>query len=147
MHVDGNIKSAIFCFKGENAHEAITTVPDERALALQKIYKSTTIISATVNFVDIAGLVKGAASGEGLGNQFLSHIQEVDLILHVLRCFEDPNIVFHSGETVDPIDDFNTITHELMLKDLERIEKRLLKIEQLVKKTKTPQEKKQLEQS
>lgn len=127
-------------------HEAITTVPDQRALDLQKIYKSNSIIPATVVFVDIAGLVKGAASGEGLGNQFLSHIQEVDLILHVLRCFEDPNIVFHSGETVDPIDDFNTITHELMLKDLERIEKRLLKIEQLLKKTKTPQEKKQLEQ-
>lgn len=127
-------------------HEAITTVPDQRSIDLQKLYKSNTIVPATVTFVDIAGLVKGAASGEGLGNQFLSHIREVDLIIHVLRCFEDPNIVFHTGETVDPIDDFNTITHELMLKDLESIEKRMVKIDQTIKKVKTPQEKKQLEQ-
>jgi GTP-binding protein YchF len=127
-------------------HVAITTVPDERTTQLQELYKSGTIIPATVTFVDIAGLVKGAASGEGLGNQFLSHIREVDLILHVLRCFEDPNIVIHAGETIDPLDDYTVITHELMLKDLESIEKRLLKIEQTFKKTNLPQEKKQLEQ-
>ena len=141
-----NAPAENFPFCTIDPHEAITIVPDEQALALQKLYKSTTIVPATVTFVDIAGLVKGAASGEGLGNQFLSHIKEVDLIIHVLRCFEDPNIVFHTGETVDPIDDFNVITHELMLKDLESIEKRLLKIDQTVKKVKTPQEKKQLEQ-
>src|SRR5579859_5485089 len=74
-------------------HVAITEVPDERMDKLLKIYQSTKTIPGTVSFVDIAGLVKGAASGEGLGNQFLSHIREVDLILHVLRCFEDSNIV------------------------------------------------------
>src|SRR3990167_5274325 len=70
-------------------HVAITEVPDERTINLKRIFNSGKIIPATVTFVDIAGLVKGAASGEGLGNQFLSHIREVDLILHVLRCFED----------------------------------------------------------
>ena len=80
-------------------HVAITFVPDERAQKLQSIYKSGKIIPATVTFVDIAGLVKGAASGEGLGNQFLGHIREVDLIIHVIRCFEDPNVIIHSGET------------------------------------------------
>ncbi|QQR54230.1 redox-regulated ATPase YchF [bacterium] len=127
-------------------HVAITNVPDERAHKLKAIYKSQEIIPATVTFVDIAGLVKGAASGEGLGNQFLSHIREVDLIIHVLRCFEDPNIVIHTGETIDPLDDLNVIQHELMLKDLESIEKRLAKIEQTIKKTSLAQEKKLLEQ-
>ena len=82
-------------------HLAITEVPDPRMEKLKGLYGSQKIIPATVSFVDIAGLVKGAASGEGLGNQFLSHIHAVDLILHVLRCFEDPNIL-HSGETIDP---------------------------------------------
>ena len=84
-------------------HVAITQVPDARLSKLTQIFGSQKIVPATVTFVDIAGLVKGAASGEGLGNQFLSHIREVDLILHVLRCFEDPNIL-HSGETIDPLD-------------------------------------------
>lgn len=127
-------------------HVAITTVPDHRTEALKTIYKSEEIIPATVTFVDIAGLVKGAASGEGLGNQFLSHIREVDLIIHVLRCFEDPNIVIHTGETIDPLDDLNVIEHELMLKDLESIEKRIAKIDQTVKKTSIAGEKKALEQ-
>src|SRR5438046_2541038 len=73
-------------------HMAITAVPDKRLSILKELYKSEKIIPAAVHFVDIAGLVKGAASGEGLGNQFLSHIREVNLILHVVRCFEDPNI-------------------------------------------------------
>lgn len=105
-------------------HMAITHVPDERLDQLQKIYGSEKKIPATVSFVDIAGLVKGAASGEGLGNQFLSHIREVDLILHVLRCFEDPNIIHH-GATIDPLEDYRIITAELMLKDLESVQKRL----------------------
>lgn len=105
-------------------HMAITHVPDERLDQLQKIYGSERKIPATVSFVDIAGLVKGAASGEGLGNQFLSHIREVDLILHVLRCFEDPNII-HQGDTIDPLEDYRIITAELMLKDLESVQKRL----------------------
>ncbi len=108
-------------------HTAITEVPDKNLTQLAKIYGSQKTIPATVQFVDIAGLVKGAASGEGLGNQFLSHIREVDLILHVVRCFEDPNII-HQGDTIDPIDDYNIIIQELMLKDLESVQKRLEKL-------------------
>jgi len=112
-------------------HVAITEVPDPRLDKLAQMYKSAKKIPSTVQFVDIAGLVKGAAEGEGLGNTFLSHIREVDLILHVLRCFEDPNIT-HSGD-IDPLSDHETIVAELMLKDLESVEKRLIKLEQLHK--------------
>lgn len=113
-------------------HVAITNVPDERLEKLLTLYDSQKIIPATVSFVDIAGLVKGAASGEGLGNRFLSHIREVDLILHVVRCFEDPTITL-SGVSIDPIADFEIVSHELMLKDLESVQKRLEKIEQSFK--------------
>lgn len=116
-------------------HVAITEVPDERAVNLQKIYNSEKIVPATVQFVDIAGLVKGAASGEGLGNQFLSHIREVDLILHVLRCFEDPGIL-HAGDTIDPVADYEIIVAELMLKDLESVQKRLVRLEKDVRSVK-----------
>jgi ribosome-binding ATPase len=112
-------------------HMAITEVPDQRLDKLTKIFGSAKKIPATVSFVDIAGLVKGAASGEGLGNQFLSHIREVDLILHVVRCFEDSTIV-RSSE-IDPLDDLEIITQELLLKDYESVEKRLQKMEQLIK--------------
>lgn len=124
-------------------HVAITHVPDERSEKLKKIYNSQTIIPATVTFVDIAGLVKGAATGEGLGNQFLSHIREVHLILHVLRCFEDPNII-HTSETIDPIADYEVIVAELMLKDLESVDKRLERLPKLIK-TADPKSKKDLE--
>jgi len=109
-------------------HNAITEVPDPRIKKLQDLYKSEKPIPATVTFVDIAGLVKGAASGEGLGNQFLSHIREVNLILHVLRCFEDPDIM-HSGDTIDPLEDYAIIISELMLRDLDSVAKRLPKLE------------------
>src|SRR5580698_516584 len=118
-------------------HVAITNVPDERTVQLVKLYDSQKTVPASVTFVDIAGLVKGAASGEGLGNQFLSHIREVDLILHVLRCFEDPDIL-HSGETIDPMEDYSIIVAELILKDIESIEKRL---ERAVKQIKASQQK------
>ena len=85
-----------------------------------------------ISFVDIAGLVKGAASGQGLGSQFLSNIREADLILHVVRCFEDASILREQGN-IDPLNDFDTIVNELMLKDLESIEKRLAKIESQLK--------------
>jgi ribosome-binding ATPase len=126
-------------------HMAITNVPDSRLQVLQSIYGSEKIIPSTVSFVDIAGLVKGAASGEGLGNQFLSHIREVDLILHVLRCFEDPTITHH-GETIDPMADYEIIVDELMLKDLESVAKRLPKLEKQIKTTNNAAEKKAYEQ-
>lgn len=124
-------------------HVAITEVPDERLIKLTEIYNSKKVIPATVTFVDIAGLVKGAAAGEGLGNQFLSHIREVDLIIHVLRCFEDSRVVRTQGP-IDPIADYETINAELMLKDLESIEKRLPKFEKLIKSESNPAEQKKL---
>lgn len=116
-------------------HMAITTVPDQRLTMLQKIYQSKEIIPATVSFVDIAGLVKGAAAGEGLGNQFLSHIREVDLIIHVLRCFTDDNIT-HVANVINPLTDYEIIVQELMLKDLESVDKRQEKLENLIKAAK-----------
>ena len=113
-------------------HVAITEVPDPRTQKLRDIYNSQKIIPANVTFVDIAGLVKGAASGEGLGNQFLSHIREVDLILHVLRCFENSDII-HSGGRIDPVSDYETIIAELMLKDAESVQKRLEKMTKLIR--------------
>lgn len=124
-------------------HVAITEVPDNRLVKLAQIYGSKKILPATVTFVDIAGLVKGAASGEGLGNQFLSHIREVDLIIHVLRCFQDSHVVRTQGP-IDPIADYETINAELMLKDLESVEKRLPKFEKLIKNESDPAELKKL---
>ncbi len=126
-------------------HMAITAVPDSRIPALQKWYGSQKTIPASVQFVDIAGLVKGAATGQGLGNQFLSHIREVDLILHVVRCFEDKNIT-SDFEHVDPTRDFDIITTELMLRDLDSIEKRSAKLQHSLKAAQNkPAEKKELE--
>ena len=113
-------------------HVAITEVQDPRIDKLQAIYKSERKIPTTVTFVDIAGLVQGAASGEGLGNQFLSHIAAVDLILHVLRCFEDPDIISTRG-MLDPIGDYEIIMAELMLKDLEVVSKRLERMDKLIR--------------
>lgn len=122
-------------------HTAITEVPDARLTVMANAYGSKKFIPATVSFVDIAGLVKGASQGEGLGNQFLGHIREVGLILHVLRCFESLD-----GQ-VDPLDHFNTIISELGFKDLDSIEKRLAKMQSLFKAAQNkPAEKKALEQ-
>lgn len=127
-------------------HLACTYVPDERLEKLKKLYDSSEIIPATVEFVDIAGLVKGAAAGQGLGNQFLSHIREVDLILHVLRCFDDSKIT-HTQDKLDPLADYETITTELMLKDADAVEKRQAKIAQLIKANKSkPAELKELQE-
>ena len=93
-------------------------VPDERMTKLAELAKSKELIPTKLEFVDIAGLVRGAASGEGLGNKFLSHIREVDAIVHVIRCFEDGDITHVDGK-VDPISDAETIETELMLADLE----------------------------
>jgi GTP-binding protein YchF len=111
-----------FCTIDPNV--GIVTVPDARLEPLSKVAKTQVIIPAAVEFVDIAGLVKGAASGEGLGNKFLTHIREVDALVQVVRCFEDPDI-HHVAGVIDPIRDIETITTELVLSDLEAVQKRL----------------------
>jgi GTP-binding protein YchF len=116
-------------------HIAVTIVPDERIEKLQKIYGSKKTIPAYVEFVDIAGLVKGASKGEGLGNQFLGNIREVSLIIHVLRCFEDDSVI-NTQKTVDPVRDYETILFEFAQKDLESLSLRSQKLEQQLKKTK-----------
>lgn len=110
----------------------IVTVPDKRIDRLAELIKPERTVNATIEFVDIAGLVKGASKGEGLGNKFLSHIREVDAIVHVVRCFEDKNITHVEGK-IDPISDIETINLELMLSDLEMIENRLKKVEKMAK--------------
>jgi len=110
----------------------VVDMPDERLDRLAEIYKPKKVTPTTMEFVDIAGLVKGAAQGEGLGNKFLANIREVDAIAHVVRCFEDPNVVHVAGK-VDPKTDIEVIEAELMLADLDAIEKRLFKAEKLVK--------------
>lgn len=112
----------------------IVNLPDERLIKLAEIVKSEKIVPAAFNFVDIAGLVKGASKGEGLGNQFLNHIREVDAIVHVVRCFEDSNIIHVEG-SIDPLRDIETINIELALSDLQSIEK---KIDNVSKKAKGP---------
>ncbi|MFR3853097.1 MAG: GTPase [Odoribacter splanchnicus] len=104
------------------------TVPDERLNRLVEIDKPASVVPAVVEIVDIAGLVKGASKGEGLGNKFLSNIRETDAIIHVLRCFDDDNIVHVDGR-VDPVRDKEIIDTELQLKDLETVENRLQKVE------------------
>jgi len=114
-----------FCTIDPNV--GIVTVPDERLFVLQKIAKTGVVIPAAVEFVDIAGLVKGAAAGEGLGNKFLTHIREVDAIVQVVRCFEDADIHHVAGD-IDPVRDIETITTELVLADLEAVQKRLASV-------------------
>ncbi len=114
-----------FCTIDPNV--GVVTVPDERLYVLQKIAKTNVVIPAAIEFVDIAGLVKGASAGEGLGNKFLSHIREVDAIVQVVRCFEDADI-HHVAGSVDPVRDIETITTELVLADLEAVNKRLEKV-------------------
>lgn len=105
----------------------VVNVPDERLDVLAKMYNTQKITPATIEFVDIAGLVKGASKGEGLGNKFLSHIREVDAIVHVVRCFESSRIV-HVNGTVDPARDVEIINLELIMADLESLEKQMVRI-------------------
>jgi ribosome-binding ATPase len=114
-----------FCTIDPNV--GIVIVPDARLAVLKDIAKTTVVIPAAVEFVDIAGLVKGAAAGEGLGNKFLTHIREVDAIVQVVRCFEDADI-HHVAGNVDPVRDIETITTELVLADLEAVQKRLASV-------------------
>ena len=110
----------------------VVAVPDSRLEVLTKLYNSKKTTPAGVRFVDIAGLVKGASKGEGLGNKFLEHIRQVDAIAHVVRCFEDENIT-HVAATIDPLRDIDTIQTELCLADLDIVEKRLAKVAKLLK--------------
>lgn len=117
----------------------IVAVPDERLEKLAALYDSKKITPTTLEFVDIAGLVKGASRGEGLGNKFLSHIREVDAIVHVVRCFDDENIT-HVDGNVDPRRDIETIDYELIFADLETLERRMTKAMSMVKADKKYQE-------
>jgi len=121
-------QAANFPFCTIEPNTGVITVPDQRLQALAAIVKPQRILPTTVEIVDIAGLVKGASKGEGLGNQFLGNIRECDAILHVLRCFDDPNVIHVDGR-VDPVRDKEVIDIELQLKDLETVEARLKKVE------------------
>lgn len=122
-----------FCTIDPNV--GLVTVPDDRLEKLAALYDCKNIVYAVIEFVDIAGLVKGASNGEGLGNKFLSHIRETDAIIHVVRCFEDNNII-HVDGSVDPIRDIKTINLELILADLDFIDKRLAKIKKMAQNNK-----------
>ncbi len=117
-------EAANFPFCTIDPNVGIAPVPDERFDALVRLYKPEKEVRATIDFVDIAGLVRGASKGEGRGNAFLSHIREVDAIAHVVRCFDDENVI-HVDNRVAPLADIETIETELILKDLESVEKRL----------------------
>ncbi len=123
----GKAQSANFPFCTIEPNIGSTIVPDDRLAVLEKLVNPGRVVPATVEIVDIAGLVKGASKGEGLGNQFLANIRETDAILHVLRCFDDPNIV-HVDGSVDPVRDKEVIDTELQLKDLEAVENRINKV-------------------
>lgn len=125
-------EAANFPFCTIDPNIGVVPVPDERVDKLGEIYSSRKITHAVIEFVDIAGLVKGASKGEGLGNQFLANIRETDAILHVLRCFDDPNIA-HVDGSVDPVRDKEVIDTELQLKDLETVENRLAKVSKQAK--------------
>src|SRR5213078_3950109 len=114
-------------------HVGVVEVPDARLAPLAKIARTAKIIPAAIEFVDIAGLVKGASQGEGLGNKFLSHIREVDAIVQVVRCFEDPDIIHVTG-SLHPVRDIEIVYTELVLADLEHCRKRLEKISRDVKR-------------
>lgn len=128
----GKAQSANFPFCTIEPNIGSTIVPDKRLEELEKLCNPKRVVPATVEIVDIAGLVKGASRGEGLGNQFLANIRETDAILHVLRCFDDPNIV-HVDGSIDPVRDKEVIDMELQLKDLETVENRLAKVEKQAK--------------
>lgn len=114
----------------------LVNVPDERVDYLAKMHNSKRVVPATIEFYDIAGLVKGASKGEGLGNKFLSNIRETDAIVEVLRCFEDPNVT-HVDGSIDPLRDIETINFELILSDLELVDKVLVKREKIAKSDKS----------
>jgi hypothetical protein len=129
-------ESANYPFCTIDPNVGIVTVPDERLNKLAKLYDSDKITPAVIEFVDIAGLVKGASKGEGLGNQFLSNIREVDAIVHVVRCFEDTNVI-HVDGNINPMRDIETINLELIFSDIEILERRIAKTSKGARNDKT----------
>lgn len=129
---EAGAESANYPFCTIEPNIGIVDVPDNRLQVLAKMYNTQKVIPASIEFVDIAGLVAGASHGEGLGNKFLSHIREVDAIVHVVRCFDDPNIIHVSGK-VDPLSDIEVINLELALADLETVNKKFERDGKLVK--------------
>lgn len=129
-------ESANYPFCTIDPNVGVVAVPDERLELLGNMYHSKKVTPAVIEFVDIAGLVKGASKGEGLGNQFLSNIREVDAIVHVVRCFEDGNVV-HVDGSVNPLRDIETINFELIFSDLEVLERRLAKVVKAARMDKT----------
>jgi GTP-binding protein YchF len=125
-------ETANYQFSTKNPNVGIADVPDSRLTRLSEIFKPRRTIPATVEFVDIAGLVKGSSKGEGLGNQFLAHIREVGIIAHVVRCFDNPDII-HVSDKIDPESDIETINIELALADLETLAKRKERAERALK--------------
>ena len=126
------IAAANFPFCTIDPNVGVVPVPDLRLAQLAEIVKPQKVIPTSVEFVDIAGLVAGAASGEGLGNKFLAHIRETDAICHVVRCFENADII-HVNNKIDPLSDIDTIDTELALADLDSVEKALNRAEKLAK--------------
>jgi GTP-binding protein YchF len=129
---DNNILAANYPFATIEPNTGIIPVPDERLAVLEKMYAAKKVIPATVTFVDIAGLVAGASKGEGLGNKFLANIRECDAIVHVVRAFENPDVI-HVDDTVNPKSDIETINTELILADLQSIDKQLPRLEKEAK--------------
>lgn len=129
-------ESANYPFCTIEPNVGTVAVPDPRLQALAEVFHSKKIVPTAIEFYDIAGLVKGASNGEGLGNKFLSHIREVESIVHVVRCFEDENVTHVEG-SIDPIRDIEIIELELILSDLEMIERRVMKTEKMAKSDKT----------
>ena len=129
-HAGAEAQNYPFCTIEPNV--GVVAVPDERLDKLAKLYSSKKVTPAIIEFVDIAGLVKGASKGEGLGNKFLSHIREVDAIVHVVRCFEDENVT-HVEDSVDPARDMDIINYELVLSDAETVSKRLDRAKNMTK--------------
>ena len=130
-----HILAANYPFATIDPNVGVVTVPDKRLDFLNNLYEPKSLVPTTFEFTDIAGLVKGASKGEGLGNQFLSHIREVDAIVEVVRCFEDKNII-HVENDIDPIRDIEIINVELMLSDLEIVDARIGRIEKKATQTK-----------
>ena len=129
-------ESATYPFCTIDPNVGVVTVPDERLNVLGEMYHTKKIIPAAIEFVDIAGLVKGASKGEGLGNQFLANIREVDAIVHVVRCFENSNIV-HVDGSINPLRDIETINLELIFSDLEILERRISKVSKVARNDKS----------